>query len=86
MRIEDIYVATTYATTTGILQTYIPLPAGLPDINYAPTTQYLLGGILASQPVQVKAYKARGVTINTVARRGVTLRLRFLAVGELVRT
>lgn len=86
MRIEDIYVGTTYATTTGTGQTYIPLPAELPDINYAPTTQYLLGGVLNSQPVELKAYKAQGVTLNTVVRRGITLRLQYRAVGELVRT
>lgn len=86
MQIVDIMLETTWATTTGAAQVYIPLPAGLRDLSYAPTTQWLLGGGLTAQKVSVKDYAASGVTINKEGNKLNTLRLRYLSVGELVRT
>jgi len=86
MQIVDIMLETTWATTTGAAQTYIPLPAGIADISYAPTTQWLLGGLLTAQKVSVKDYKARGITIDKEGNKLNTLRFRFRSVGEAVRT
>lgn len=86
MQIIDIMLETTWATTTGAAQTYIPLPAGIADIAYAPTTQWLLGGVLTAQEVELKDFKARGVTINIEGNKFNTLRLRMRSVGETVRT
>jgi len=81
----DIIVGTTYATTTGTGQTYIPLPDGAPDIAAIGTTQYLFG-VDRGQAVNVKAWKARGVTINKKAVKLNRLTLIYQAVGELSRS
>ena len=75
----EILVGTTYSTTS-----YIPLPDGAPIISYVPTTQLLIGMDIIEE-VDVKKYTASGVMIDKLAVKYNRLKLRYLAVGSLVR-
>lgn len=80
----EIIVGTTYATTTGTGQTYIPLPDNEADIAYIPTTQYLYG-VDKGQAVNIKSWKTTGVTINKKAVKYNKLTLSYTCVGDIVR-
>lgn len=77
---DVIITGTTYATTA-----YIPLPTGFPPIAFIPTTQYIQGGggLLEAQ---IKDNTTSTVQINRIAVTYNVLKLRYRAVGDLVRT
>lgn len=81
MQLVDIMLETTWAASTSI----IPIPSGFPDISTVPTTQYLIGTNEVKE-VSVRRNDADGVQINYQGVKYNVLRLRYLAVGELVRT
>lgn len=76
----EILIGTTYSTTS-----YIPLPDDVPLISYVPTTQLLIGMDIIEE-VDVKNYTTTGVMIDKLAVKYNRLRLRYAAVGALVRT
>lgn len=77
----DIVIETTWAASTS----YIPLPDGFAPIDWAPTTLWLQGadGIIQANK---RNTKSTGVQINYQAVKYNVLKLRYMAVGELVRT
>ena len=77
---DVVITGTTYATTA-----YIPLPAGFPPIAYMPTTQFIQGGGGLLQ-ANAKANTTTTVQINRTAVKYNVLKLRYRAVGEIVRT
>lgn len=81
MQVIDIMIDTTWTASTSI----IPLPDGMPDIAFVPTTQYLIG-IDQIKEAEVLRNDADGVQINLQAVKYNILHLRYRAVGELVRT
>lgn len=81
MQVVDIILGTTWTASTSI----IPLPDGSPDISFVPTTQYLIGTDRIFE-VNVRRNDDDGVQINYQGVKYNILRLRYLAVGELVRT
>jgi len=81
MVVVDILLDTTWAASTSI----IPLPGGSPDIAFVPTTQYLIGTDQMME-VEVRRNDVDGVQINYQGVQYNILRLRYRAVGELVRT
>lgn len=81
MQVIDIMLDTTWAASTSI----IPLPGGMPDIAFMPTTQYLIGTDQIRE-VSVRRNDSDGVQINYQGLQYNVLRLRYRAVGELTRT
>lgn len=84
MEAIDIVLDTTYATTSPI-----SLPAGMALIGYAETgttsVHYLQGaGVIAN--MQVTDYGADHIHINRQAVKHNIVKLRYRAVGTLVRT
>lgn len=81
MRTIDIMIDTTWTASTSI----IPLPDGMADIAFVPSTQYLVG-IDQVQEVEVLRNDDDGVQINFQAVKYNILKLTYRAVGELCRT
>lgn len=81
MQVVDIMLDTTWTASTSI----IPLPDGYADIADVPTTQYLIGTDQVKE-VNVRRHDDDGVQINYQGVKYNILRLRYRAVGELVRT
>lgn len=81
MRTIDIMIDTTWTASTSI----IPLPDGMADIAFVPSTQYLVG-IDQIQEVEVLRNDDDGVQINFQAVKHNILKLTYRAVGELCRT
>lgn len=76
----DIVLQTTWTASTS----YIPLPSKEMDIAYVPTTLYIEGGGNV-QEVLMRKYTTSGVQIDTQGVKHNLLKLRYRAVGELVR-
>lgn len=81
MQVIDIMLDTTWTASTSI----IPLPDGMPDIAFAPTTQFLIGTDQIRE-VSIRRNDSDGVQINYQGVKYNVLRLRYRGVGELVRT
>lgn len=80
MREADIIIATTWDASTS----YIPIASNEIPIADVPTTQYLQGGG-GLLKVSVRKSKANGVQINKQAVKYNVLKLRYRALGDLVR-
>ncbi|MBC8521044.1 MAG: hypothetical protein H8D26_03510 [Methanomicrobia archaeon] len=80
MELIDIVATTAYATAATL-----HLPAGALPIAYVPTTQYIQGidGLVATT---VTTYDATTVSLNHAIGKYNVVKLRYLAVGQLVRT
>lgn len=81
MRTIDIMIATTWDASTS----YIPLPTGCADIASVPTTQYLQG-VDQIREVTIRNNTATGIQLTYQAVKYNVLKLKYVAVGDLVRT
>lgn len=84
MHMIDIVLETTYATTSPI-----SLPDGMPLIGYAQTATtsvHYLQGAGVIMDMQLTDYGEDHIHINVQAVKHNIVKLRYRAVGELVRT
>lgn len=77
----DIVLATTYSTTSAIY-----IPSGMPPIAYVPPTTQYLQGIGGFKDLLVSGYSSDHVHFNKIGVKYNVVKLRYRAVGEIVRT
>ena len=77
----DIVLGATYATTSAV-----PLPSGMPPIAWVPTTGHYLQGIAGFKDLTMTRYGADFVRFNKIGVAYNIVKLKYRAVGSLVRT